>query len=95
MKVFAYSIFDDAVKKFNQPFFARTASEMYRIMDDVLRDPNSQLARHPKDFFIYKVGEFDLETGLFDAPDHPSCIAPISDMVPDYTADPSQIDIED
>jgi len=67
---------DRAIDAFGQPFFsASTGGAIRSFADEINRtDPNNQLNRHPEDFDLYSLGEFDDSTGRFDTSD-PSQIA--------------------
>lgn len=58
-----YTLYDHKAETFNQPFFAPTDGVATRMMQDVLGDPNTNLARHPADFSLWHVGEFKLTDG--------------------------------
>lgn len=66
-----YSVRDGAVDTFMRPWFARSDGEARRGMMDEMSNPQSQLARHPEDFSLFYVGEFDDETGLVSSPLQP------------------------
>lgn len=65
MRVSAYSIFDTKSLVYSNPFYAPTHGAAIRIVTDAARDPNSQLSRHPADFVLYCVGNYDDSNGIF------------------------------
>lgn len=62
-----YSVYDKAVNAFMQPFYARSAGEAIRSFTDLTRDPQTNVARHPTDFVLFALGEFDDNSGLFNS----------------------------
>jgi len=65
MRVKAYTIYDTKSLTYSNPFYAPTHGAAIRIVTDATQDNNSQLARHPADFILYCVGEFDDNSGIF------------------------------
>jgi len=58
-----FSIYDTKAQAYLPPFFMPTIGLGVRAFGDVLRDANSPLAKHPRDYELYKIGEFDDSTG--------------------------------
>lgn len=44
---------------------ARTIGEMVRIVEDEVNSENSMLAKHPEDYTLFHVGEYDRNEGQF------------------------------
>lgn len=63
LKVFA--VFDSAVTAFERPFFARHAAEAIRSFEDAVRDPQSPFIKHPLDFTLFQLGDFNDVSGEF------------------------------
>lgn len=68
MKLKAFSVFDVKVDAFMPPFFQPTNGSALRHFADAVNDPQSQLSRHPEDYKLCCVGEFDDATGLITPP---------------------------
>lgn len=66
MKLGVYGIRDAAVKAFMRPFYARSDAEAVRSITDTVKDATHPLAMHPEDYELYKFGEFNEESGLFE-----------------------------
>jgi len=58
-----YTIYDSKVAAFLRPFFCRSDAEAIRAFTDTVTDPGSLLNKHPEDFSLFVVGDFDEETG--------------------------------
>lgn len=67
MKIGFFAIFDLQVKTFMRPWLARTFGEAERVFGDAVRDPKGELGQHAGDYSLFKLGEFDDETGLLVA----------------------------
>lgn len=65
MKMLAMSIRDAKTDQWSPPFFVRSRGEAMRsFMDEVnSTDPGSLIAKHPDDFALFLVGEFDVFEG--------------------------------
>lgn len=61
------SVFDSAAATFGRPFFVPSVSFATRAVLDDLRSEGSLLAKHPEDYILYLLGDFDDSTGLFDS----------------------------
>ena len=59
-----YSVFDTKADFWAPPFFARTHEEALRAFSVAANDRQHQWGRHPADFSLFYVGEFDEFTGL-------------------------------
>lgn len=65
MKLQVFSIFDIAVEAFMTPFYARAKGEAVRMFSDLASDRSSNVGKHPMDFVLMHVGEFDDRDGRF------------------------------
>ena len=80
----AYSIFDDKASVYNTPFFSLNDAVAVRDFTRLVHDDTSLVHVAPRDFHLYRVGEFDDDAGAFNVYDKPasvahavSCIKPI------------------
>lgn len=64
MKQSVYSIFDLKTVTYSPPFYAVTNGSAVRMVQDVVADLNTALGRHPKDYVLYRLGEWDDQTGI-------------------------------
>lgn len=67
MKSQVFAVLDTKVGSFAQPFFAQNSAVALRMFLDAATDPNTQLGKHPEDFFLYRLGSFDEESGYLEA----------------------------
>lgn len=61
----AYSLYDNKALVYSPPFYAATDAAAVRMVGDTVADPQTSLSRHPSDYVLYLVGEFDDQKGLF------------------------------
>lgn len=65
MKMFVIAVRDGAVQSFMQPSFCNHTGAAVRAFIDHCRDPQTDFHKHPEDYELYQVGEFDDQTGKF------------------------------
>ena len=58
-----YVIKDNAVEAFGQPFFVKAQGMAVRMFMDESKNQESQINKHPEDFELWSIGEFDELTG--------------------------------
>lgn len=54
-----YSIFDSKAAVYSRPFFEHTDSTAERMFADAVGDPETPIGRHPEDYTLHYVGEWD------------------------------------
>lgn len=57
------SVFDKATLAYMRPWVALSTGQAIRIFEDEVQNPQSELARHPEDYSLFKVGTFNDATG--------------------------------
>ncbi|QCQ84904.1 nonstructural protein [Blackfly microvirus SF02] len=63
MKLRGYSVYDRKALQYHPPFFASTDGAAVRSFSDLANDPETQVGRHPGDYTLYFVGEYDDQKG--------------------------------
>lgn len=58
-----YSIYDRKALQYHPPFYAVTDGSAVRSFADLVKDPNTNIGRHPADFVLYCVGTYDDNKG--------------------------------
>lgn len=63
----AFSIYDSKACFFGNPFFAQKEEQAIRDFGDAVNsnEPNNGFARHPEDYSLFYIGDFDNENGEF------------------------------
>jgi len=87
MKTRLYSVYDLKAKAFLQPFFSVLDGTAIRAFSTAVNDPSTMLNKHPEDYILFYVGEFDDESGALSAAAQPvqlvMAAAVYSERVPD------------
>jgi len=65
MRLRCYSIFDRKALSYHMPYYAPTDNAAVRTLSDAVADTNNSLGRHPNDYVLYYVGDFDDQTGVY------------------------------
>lgn len=71
MKLLVISIRDDKTEVFNTPWFKSTLGEATRDFEMGVNDKRTVLSSSPQDFKLYKIGEYDTNTGKLTPEDSP------------------------
>lgn len=66
MKLQVFSIFDTAAQAYNQPFMFQTTGLAVRTFQEEAHRPDSNICKHPRDFALMHLGEFDDQNATFD-----------------------------
>ena len=59
-----FTVFDMAAKMFLEPFFAPTVEVAIRGFSEACRNPDHNFNRHPEDFALYHIGEYDATSAV-------------------------------
>lgn len=81
MKSEVFSIYDSKVALFSSPFFMRSAAEAVRAFTDTVNNPDTTIHRHPDDYTLFKLGEFDADAGTFENMPAPLSVVSARDLV--------------
>lgn len=63
----AFSLYDVKGLTFSPPFFMLTDGLATRAFGDLVGDRGTMVGRHPRDYQLFHVGEFDDRSGLLAA----------------------------
>lgn len=63
MIIRCYSIYDRKALQYHPPFHAAADGAAARMVADLVADPNTTIGRHPGDYVLYYVGDYDDQTG--------------------------------
>ncbi|UDN67704.1 nonstructural protein [robinz microvirus RP_97] len=83
MKIILVAVRDEAVQAFGNPWCAQTVNMALRHFGDACGNPddNNQWRKHPQDFFLYQVGEFENTTGVLSVLEIPVRLGSASEFV--------------
>lgn len=62
-KVFA--VYDAKVKTYSRPFQLQTAGQALRGWIDIANDKNTEIGKHPEDYTLFEIAEFDDESAKY------------------------------
>ena len=63
MRLNAYSIYDRKTLAYHTPFFSVTDGAAIRSFTDLANDSNTNIGRHPADYVLFCVGEYEDQVG--------------------------------
>ena len=63
MKFKIFSIFDSKAESFNTPMFLAAKGQAIRAFDDEANRPESEIHKHPEDYTLFCLGDFESDTG--------------------------------
>ena len=69
---FIYSIHDSKAAAYLPPFYLHNKNMAIRSFSDAVQEENSAFYRHPEDYSLWELGEFDDNTGeiIYYTPHH-------------------------
>lgn len=70
MKVYVYSVYDRKVEAYGQPFFSQTNGAAIRAFIDHVNENGSPANKHPEDFDLVLIGEFNDADGTVTGTPH-------------------------
>jgi len=76
-----FSIFDEKVGSYSNPFCANAIGEAIRMFGDLVLDDKSRIFKHPGDFQLFHIGEFNLESGKLIQESQPVYLSRGNDFV--------------
>lgn len=59
-----FSVRDNAVEAFLQPFFSPTSAAALRSLKEAVNDPKHDFHKHSADYALWDLGQFDDSTGM-------------------------------
>jgi len=65
MKLLVFAVHDTKVNAFMPPFTMRSRGEAVRSFMDAVSDGQSSFCKHPEDFALWSLGEWDDGSGMF------------------------------
>lgn len=66
MKHKVFAIYDDKAKAYLPPFFMHTVGMAVRVFADCVNTADHAFNRHPGDYTLFEIGEFDDVRGVID-----------------------------
>lgn len=66
MKTKMFSVYDCKAEAYLPPFFMRSTGEALRGFIEIVNDASHAFSRHPGDYTLFELGEFEDTTGQFE-----------------------------
>lgn len=64
MKQRLFAVRDGKVEQFFPPMCFQTPGAAQRWFEDLINNDKTELYKHPGDYVLYSIGEFDTDTGI-------------------------------
>nr|QJB20516.1 MAG: nonstructural protein [Microvirus sp.] len=81
MKMIVCSIFDRGVAAYGRPFFVPHTNAALRAFGDEVNNAQSDLFKHPADYDLFELGEYDDADGSFSLLKSPKFLVTASSLV--------------
>lgn len=72
---------DRALNAFGRPFYVPSVGVAERSFRDECRNPESEISKHPEDYELFLLGDYDEETATFNC-GSPTLMMRALDLVP-------------
>ena len=59
-----FTLRDQKTDQYMNPMAMQTAGQIIRMLQDELTNNETMVGKHPEDFELFEVGQFDTNTGL-------------------------------
>lgn len=82
MIVKVFSVYDSKVEAYIQPFFMQSRGQAIRAFGDTAMDSSTNVGKHPADFTLFELGEFDDATARFDMHNTPVSLGVAVELIP-------------
>lgn len=76
-----FSLFDRKMREYGQIVQANNAEACKRALCDGVRGTKSLVEKHPDDFDLYRLGEFDTDTGVIKATGVPVLVCNVGELI--------------
>lgn len=96
MKTRVFSVYDSAAKCYSHPFYVPREEQAIRAFTDATNSPSHEFSKHPADYTLFLLGEFDDADGSY-TPHQPAAkaIATGLSVLVLQAADPNQLSLTD
>jgi len=81
MKKVYYAVYDRKAEMFSTPFLEiKDGTAIRAVQDHVINNKDHAFAKHPSDFSLHRLGEFDDITGVITGQDTPTKIIEVDNL---------------
>lgn len=82
MIVGLYAVQDAVAGVFHPPFCAHTPGTAERFVSDMVSSPDHPYNKHPGDYYLWRIGQYDDAQGLIGADGPPERLLCLGQLVP-------------
>lgn len=82
MIVKVFTVFDAGIGSYMRPFFDVARGAALRSFADIVQDKNSAIGKHPQDFTLFEIGEYDDSCAKFNLYDTPVSLGVAIEFLP-------------
>lgn len=82
MLINAYTLYDAKALTYSPPFYCGAHGQAVRAVMELVQDLNTTVGRHPADFTLYCVGQFNDAVGCLLPADVREHIADVTSLLP-------------
>lgn len=83
MQFKVFSIYDSKIDAFMQPFFSQSKGSAIRALTDLLVDNSHPIAKHPEDYTLFELSDWDDSTAFFTTHSTPISVGLAIEFVPE------------
>lgn len=69
-----FSVYDKAAQAYLPPFFMPARGQAIRAFSDMVNSSDNQFGKHPEDYQLHELGEFNDDSGLITQKENPEPI---------------------
>lgn len=82
MRLVMFSFLDGKTGFYSTPFFMAHVGQAVRAAIDLAEDTSTTIARHPADFSLVQLGEWDDQSGQYQPLGNPTVIGTVLSLMP-------------
>lgn len=82
MIVKVFTVFDAGVSSYLKPFYEVARGAAIRSFADIVQDKDSAIGKHPQDFTLFELGEYDDSCAKFTMYDTPVSLGLAIEFLP-------------
>lgn len=76
-----YAVYDSKVGAYGEMYTARSEGEALRIFADTVNHPETHWNKHPEDYCLFEMGEYDYTEGKINPHNTPKSIIKASSVI--------------
>jgi len=76
-----FTVYDKKMETYKNLMEFKNQAVMARDLAEIANNPESTLFKHPTDYEVYKVGEFNQQNGILTTKEKPEFITNITDLM--------------